>query len=71
MTTILSDYLSLLWRLFQFDIYVFSHPWMYYLLLIPAVGYLVFFFVKWAVLTAPLWLPISIVLNSLRGRGKK
>lgn len=71
MTTILDQYLSLLWRLFQFDIHVFSHPWMYYLLLIPACGYLVFFFIKWAVLTAPLWLPISIIFSSLRRGGKK
>lgn len=71
MHEIFEKYLNLLWNMFQYDINVFSHPWLYYWLLVPAVGYLVFFFVKWAVLTTPLWLPIACAFAPFRGRGRK
>jgi len=59
-----SKYLDLLWRMFEADINQLSQPWMYYWLLVPAIGYLVFFFIKWAVLTTPIWLPLSIIVRS-------
>lgn len=57
-------YLELLWNMFEYDINQLSQPWMYYWLLVPAIGYLVFFFVKWIVFTTPIWLPLSIVVKS-------
>lgn len=59
-------YFELIWNAFQYDIEVFSKPWIYYWILIPALGYLVFFFVKWAVLTTPLWLPVYLALSPIK-----
>jgi hypothetical protein len=30
-----------------------------------------FFFIKWVVLTTPIWMPFSIIFSSLRIFGKK
>jgi hypothetical protein len=68
MTNAIDKYLSLLWEIFQYDINILSRPWMYYWVLIPAIGYLVFFFIKWAVITTPLWLPVALALSSFKGR---
>jgi hypothetical protein len=68
---VFENYLNLLWSMFQSDIDVFSRPWLYYWLLIPAVGYFIFFFIKWTVLTTPVWLPIALALSPFRCRGKK
>lgn len=68
MATAVDNYLSLLWNMFQYDINILSQPWMYYWVLIPAIGYLVFFFLKWAVITTPLWLPVALALSTFQGR---
>lgn len=71
MNTSIDKYLELLWNQFQYDIEIFSQPWMYYWALIPAIGYLIFFFFKWTVLTTPVWLPPGIVAQMFRGSRKK
>ena len=53
-------------ELWQFDVWVFSQWWLYAPFLIPALFYLSFFFLKWAVLTAPVWLPVAIVIGAFR-----
>lgn len=58
--------LDLLVRCYEYDVEVFSQPWMYWCFLIPAAAYLAFFFVKWVVLTAPVWLPITLIVETLR-----
>ena len=58
--------IDLLIDCYEYDVAVLSQPWMYIPLLIPAMCYLAFFFVKWTVLTAPLWLPLSFVFGALR-----
>ena len=63
MNNIITEYFSILLSQFKFDVEVFSHPWMYYYILVPALGYLCFFMIKWSVLTAPIWIPIY---NALR-----
>lgn len=60
---VLSKYLDFLWNNFQHDMGVFSQPWMYYWLLIPAIGYFIFFILKWLLFTAPLWLPVSVIIR--------
>jgi hypothetical protein len=55
-------------RLWKYDIEVFSQPWMYIPFLIPPLFYLGFFFVKWAVLTAPVWLPFYVIFSALNWR---
>lgn len=62
---ILTAYLNILWNSFQWDIHYFSQVWMYYLLLIPFIFYLIFFFVKWAILTLPIWLPFRIIIHGV------
>lgn len=56
---------DLLVRCYEYDVSVFSQPWIYWTV-IPALAYLVFFLVKWAVLTAPAWLPVWIVVSEVR-----
>lgn len=62
MKELLLNYLTLLYGLFQYDISVFSHKWLI-ITVVPAAFYLVFFFIKWAVLTAPIWMPLSIIVS--------
>ena len=59
----IEKYFEFLWNCFQFDIQTFSHGWMYYYLLIPALGYFVFFILKWIVLTIPMWMPIATIMR--------
>jgi len=65
MKEILEKYFTRLYELFLYDIEVMSQPWMYWCLLIPISCYVVFFFIKWSVLTAPLWLPVYLSFNGL------
>lgn len=62
----MNEILQLLTDLWKFDIEVFSKPWIYWLLCIPAAAYLAFFFLKWSVLTAPIWLPVVIIIRAIR-----
>lgn len=62
MTELLHIYIELL----KWDIRVMSQPWMYWLGLIPIFGFIIFFFVKWAVLTAPLWIPLGMIFSAIR-----
>ena len=62
-------YLKLLWRMFSFDIWVYTTQlWMYYCLLIPAIGYTWFFAIKWTVLLFPITIPLNLFLNLFRGK---
>jgi len=56
--------------MFISDIEVFSQPWIYICLLIPAFFYLMFFILKWTILTAPFWIPIRIIARAIRGSGR-
>lgn len=58
-------YLGLLHQAFLFDYWVFSQWWLYVPLLIPAVLYFMFFCVKWMVLSAPVWIPLKLILESV------
>lgn len=42
--------------LWLWDISVLSHPWMYIPLLIPAMFFIGFVFVKWTVVLCPVWI---------------
>jgi hypothetical protein len=57
--------LGILAECFIYDIEVMSMAWMYIPLGIPAMLYLLFMFFKWAVLTCPLWIPLSIAFSSI------
>jgi hypothetical protein len=61
---LLHDIGTFFWQCFQYDVQIFSKPWLYYTIL-PAIGYLIFFLVKWCILTTPLWVPVTIVLRVL------
>jgi hypothetical protein len=61
--TQLTDTLVSLW---QHDIEVFSKPWIYQWLCIPAAAYLAFYILKWSVITAPAWLPVVIIIRAIR-----
>lgn len=57
--------------MFKYDVEVFSKPWLYIPLLIPAAFYFVFFIIKWAVLTSPIWIPGRIIVNGFVALFKK
>jgi hypothetical protein len=59
----MNELLDTLYELWLYDVHVFSKPWIYWCLCIPALFYLKFFFLKWTVLTAPLWLPVVIIIG--------
>jgi len=60
--------LLMLLDLWTYDIEVFSNKWMYIPLCLPAAVYLTFFFLKWSVLTAPVWLPISLIFRAAKSK---
>lgn len=62
------DFLISTW---EFDMWVFSQWWLYAPLLIPFLFYLVFYFLKWMIITLPLWLPFMMILGSLKDSSKK
>ena len=63
MKELLLNYLNILFAMFKYDLDVFtSHKWIIYTV-VPGVIYLVFFFVKWLVLTTPVWMPFSIIFS--------
>ena len=63
----MSEILELYRQCLKYDLDKFSEPWMYWWLLIPALCYMFFFFVKWTVITAPFWLPFAILLQAAKG----
>lgn len=65
LTTIFENYLGFLWSTFSFDMEMLSKPWMYYLLLIPAFAYIMFFMFKWTILLIPFYGPFLIVLRAI------
>jgi hypothetical protein len=71
---IITAYINFLWKVFQFDMDMYTKWWMWVFIAVPAVLYTVFFFAKWAVMTAPVWLPVFLALtgfkNVIKG-GKK
>lgn len=50
----------------KFDLWVFSQWWLYAPLLIPFSLYLVFFFLKWTILTTPIWVSGVIITQSFK-----
>ena len=57
--TPVNEYIAFLWTQLQYDWDVFTRPWVLYTI-IPAILYLVLFFVKWYILLAPITIPISV-----------
>ena len=51
--TPVNEYIAFLWTQLQYDWDVFTRPWVLYTI-IPAILYLVLFFVKWYILLAPI-----------------
>ena len=56
--------IDLLIEQYKYNVAVMSQPWMYWCL-IPIIVYVMFFIVKWSVLTAPIWLPLMYIMNSV------
>jgi hypothetical protein len=65
MHKILEDYINYLIEGIKSDVGVYSHWYMW--LLITTVFWLLIIIVKYALLTLPFWLPISIVMSKIRG----
>ncbi len=70
MKEIALQYINMLFGMFQYDISILSQKWLIFTI-VPAVFYLVFFFIKWAVLTTPIWLPFAIIFSAGRSICKK
>ena len=54
-----------------FDVAVFSSVWLYIPLMIPFFVYLIFFVLKWSLLTLPIWLPFKILIQAWRNPDEK
>lgn len=67
----MNELLHLYLELLKWDISVFSSPWLYIPLLIPVMFFLPFFFLKWTVLTAPLWIPCGMIWSAARKAVRK
>jgi hypothetical protein len=63
MEQVANEYFMYLWKAFQYDIGVFTNVWMYIPFLIPIFFYLVFFTLKWWLLTLPLTIPLNFILK--------
>ena len=61
-----TKYIEVLLSQWLWDVSYLSEPWMYYWLLVPVTCFVMFMIMKWAVLTAPIWVPVSIICSSLR-----
>jgi len=64
------SYLTILFQMFQYDIDILSRKWVI-VTIVPAIFYLIFFFVKWAVLTTPIWLPLSLIFSGFKAFPRK
>lgn len=62
----LNNYLGYIWETFMYDTQVFSKPWLYYWLLIPAFGYFIFFLIKWSILLLPIWMPLNYLKKVIK-----
>lgn len=49
---------------FLFDLWFFTQWWAYVFIL-PIVFYIPFFFIKWIIITAPVWLPLHLIFSGL------
>lgn len=67
----INKYFNFLYECFMYDIDVFSTGWIYYWLLIPAMFYLMFFMIKWWLLTMPMWLPLKIIASAFNPNQKR
>lgn len=56
--------LNTLLSFWLFDVWFYCQWWAY-AFIFPVIFYTIFFFIKWAILTAPLWLPFHIIVNSI------
>lgn len=63
---IIEQIAQMLFEFWKFDMMIYSQWWMYAPFLIPVLFYTVFFIMKWSIITAPVWLPFSIIVRSLR-----
>lgn len=63
------DYIDIVLKtlldMWLFDVEVFSSKWMYIPLCIPAMFYMMFFMLKWSIITFPFWLPVVILISSI------
>lgn len=58
-------YLQFLWDTFQYDIEVFSTPWVWFCFLFPAFVYFIFFCFKWSILLSPFIIILKVFLYTL------
>jgi len=49
----------------EYDIAVMSQPWMYWYVM-PIAIYMVFFLIKWMLITFPAWMPLFVLIRAIR-----
>ena len=65
LTKLFENYLQFIWDTFLYDMEVYSTPWVWWWLLIPALLYTMFFCAKWCLLLVPLYAPFLIFCKTL------
>lgn len=63
---IAKEYINFLWSIYKQDMTNLSQWWMWAFLAIPGIGYLIFFFIRWCLITTPLWLPFFLALSGIK-----
>ena len=57
---IFNEYLNFLWTQLQYDWDIFTTPLILYTI-IPALVYLLVFFIKWYIILAPITIPLTLM----------
>lgn len=60
LTALYQAYCALLYHQFLWDLGVWSEPWIYEWVLVPALAFFWFFCCKWVVLLFPVWLVLAL-----------
>lgn len=66
MNEILEKIAIKLYDLWIYDLEVLAQPWLYWWLGVPAIFYMSFMIIKWALITIPIWLPIKLIVGDIK-----
>jgi hypothetical protein len=53
-------------QLYLWDITVMSNQWMYIPFLVPIFFFLIFFIIKWVILTLPIWIIPAMIFRKIK-----
>lgn len=57
--------------MWEWDLEVLAEPWMYYPLLVPAILFMSFVVIKWAIILCPIWIVPRMIFSGYVEHRKK